>query len=177
MLTGTEVGNTWALFKLDAYELTLSDIPRAQLLRELSAVSRSGWLLDMLSEERLTSHFQPIVWVEDATEVYAQACLLRGISVDDVLIPPGRIFEASKESGMLFQADLAARLTAVREAVRHGIESNLFINFTPKSVYDPVFCLRSPVETIDDSRLPHERIVFKVIETEGTKDVEPLTTW
>ena len=69
MLTGTEVGNTWALFKLDAYELTLSDIPRAQLLRELSAVSRSGWLLDMLSEERLTSHFQPIVWVEDATEV------------------------------------------------------------------------------------------------------------
>ena len=78
---------------------------------------------------------------------------------------------------MLFQADLAARLTAVREAVRHGIESNLFINFTPKSVYDPVFCLRSPVETIDDSRLPHERIVFKVIETEGTKDVEPLTTW
>ena len=53
----------------------------------------------------------------------------------------------------------------------------MFINFTPKSVYDPVFCLRSPVETIDDSRLPHERIVFKVIETEGTKDVEPLTTW
>ena len=49
---------------------------------------------------------------------------------------------------MLFQADLAARLTAVREAVRHGIESNLFINFTPKSVYDPVFCLRSMIETI-----------------------------
>ena len=125
----------------------------------------------MLSEERLTSHFQPIIRVEAATEVYAQKCLLRGISVDDVLIPPGWIFEASKESGMLFQADLAARLTAVREAVRHGIESNLFINFTPKSVYAPVFCLRSTIETIDQAGLLHERMVFEVIETEETKYV------
>jgi len=41
VLTGTEVENTWALFKLDADELTLSYIPRAQLLRELSTASRS----------------------------------------------------------------------------------------------------------------------------------------
>jgi hypothetical protein len=32
---------------------------------------------------------------------------------------------------MLFQVDLTARLAAVREAVRHGIEDNLFVNFTP----------------------------------------------
>ncbi len=161
-------------FKLGADELTLSDIPRVQSLGKLSALARSGWLLDMLSQERLTSHFQPIVWAEDTTKVYAQECLLRGIGPDGALVSPGRMFETAKEAGTLFQTDLAARLAAVREVVRHGIESNLFINFTPTSVYDPVFCLRSTIETIDEARLPHERVVFEVTETEETKDVGDL---
>lgn len=58
--------------------------------------------------------------------------------------------------------------------VCHGIESNLFINFTPTSVYAPVFCLRSTIEAIDEAGLTHERVVFEVAETEETKDVGHL---
>jgi EAL domain-containing protein (putative c-di-GMP-specific phosphodiesterase class I) len=128
----------------------------------------------MLSEGRLTSHFQPIVRVEAPKEIYAQECLLRGISVDGDIISPGSIFEAARDNDMLFQVDLAARLAAVRQAVRHGIEDNLFVNFTPKSIYDPKFCLRSTVQSVDKSSQDHERVVFEVTETEQAGDVEHL---
>jgi EAL domain-containing protein (putative c-di-GMP-specific phosphodiesterase class I) len=63
-------------------------------------------------------------------------------------------------------------LAAVREAVRHSVEDNLFTNFTPNSVYDPKFCLRSPVQTVHQAPLDHERVVFEVTETEKAGDVE-----
>ena len=152
----------------------MSDLPRVRSLKWVSALAGSDWLLRMLSEERLTSHFQPIVRTEDTKEVYAQECLLRGIAPDGSLVSPGRIFEAAKEGGLLFQTDLAARLTAIRESLRHGVEENLFINFTPTSIYDPVFCLRSTIQTIDEAGIPHGRVVFEVTETEEAKDVEHL---
>ncbi len=75
---------------------------------------------------------------------------------------------------MLFQVDLAARLSAIQEAVRHGVEDNLFINFTPNAIYDPKFCLRSTVRSVDEASLDHGRIVFEVTETEQAGDVEHL---
>ena len=90
------------------------------------------------------------------------------------LVSPGRIFGAAKSARMLFQTDLAARRTAIREAVRQGVEGNLFINFTPAAIYDPRFCLRSTVEAVDGAGISPERIVFEVTETEETRDVDHL---
>ncbi|QIN79868.1 EAL domain-containing protein [Rubrobacter marinus] len=174
VLTGQESEDTRALFKPGGDELTVSDIPRAQSLTQISSLGGSGWLLDMLSEGRLTSYFQPIVRVEDPSEVFAQECLLRGVSPEGDLVPPTTIFEAAKSSRMLFQTDLAARRTAIREAVRNGVETNLFVNFTPTAVYDPAFCLRSTVEAVKKSGISPERIVFEVTETEETRDVDHL---
>ena len=145
-LTNREVEDTRALFKPGVEGLTVSDIPRARSLRHLATLGGSGWLIDMLSEGRLTSHFQPIVYVDAPEEVYAQECLPRGIGTDGRVVSPAPIFEAARENDMLFQLDLAARLSAVREAVRHGTENNLFINFTPTSVYDPSFVCVRPSE-------------------------------
>ena len=174
VLSGQETEDTRALFKPGGDELTISDIPRAQPLGQLSALGGSGWLLDMLSEGRLTSHFQPIVRVEDSQEGFGQECLLRGVDPEGDLVPPGRIFEAAKSARMLFQTDLAARRTAIREAVRHGVEGNLFVNFTPTAIYDPRFCLRSTVEAVQEAGISPERIVFEVTESEETRDVDHL---
>lgn len=173
-LTKSEMENTRALFKPGADGLSVSDIPRARSLRQLSAFVRSGWLLDMLSEGRLTSHFQPIVKTDDPTEIYGQECLLRGIGADGGLIRAGPILEAAKACGVLFQADLAARLTAIREVARHGVESNLFINLTPVSIYDPELYLRSTIEAIDEAGLDRRKIVFEFTETEDAGDADYL---
>ncbi len=174
VLSGQEAEDTRALFKPGGDGLTVSDIPRAQPLNRLSSLGNSDWLLDMLSEGRLTSFFQPIVSVGAPHEIFAQECLLRGIDEEGGLVTPGRIFGAAKNSRMLFQTDLAARRTAIREATLHGVTSNLFINFTPAAVYDPVFCLRSTVEAVREAGLSPERIVFEVTETEEAKDVDHL---
>ena len=174
IFTSKELEDTRSLFKPEESEPSVADIPRVESLRRLSALGQSGWLLDMLAENRLTSHFQPIVRVSDPEEVYAHECLLRGVAETGDLVPPGRILETSREAGVLFQTDLAARLAAIREAVHHGISGGLFINFTPTSVYDPVFCLSSTVRAIDDSGIPHRNIVFEVTETEEAGDVDHL---
>ncbi|CAA9490525.1 MAG: hypothetical protein AVDCRST_MAG25-3333 [uncultured Rubrobacteraceae bacterium] len=173
-LTSREMDDTRALFKPHPDELSTSDIPRARSLSQLSSLGRSEWLLDMLSEERLTSFFQPIVRTDAPDEIFAQECLLRGVGRDGEFVPPGAIFEAARESDMLFQTDLAARLTAIREALRHGIEGNLFVNFTPTAVYDPVFCLRSTVQAVEQSGIPGENVVFEVTETEEVADTGHL---
>ena len=87
-LTNREMEDTRALFKPGVEGLSISDIPRARFLKQLAALDGSGWLIDMLSEGRLTSHFQPIVRVDAPKQIYAHECLLRGISVDGDLISP-----------------------------------------------------------------------------------------
>jgi len=173
-LTGREMEDTRALFKPRAEGLSISDIPRTRSLKSLSAWGRSGWLLDMLSEDRLTVHFQPIVRVADPADVYAHECLMRGVGTDGSLVSPGTILAAARESEMLFQTDLAARLTAVREAARHGIGGNVFINFTPTAIYDPRFCLRATVEAVAEAGLDNGRVVFEITEAEDAEDVGHL---
>jgi EAL domain-containing protein (putative c-di-GMP-specific phosphodiesterase class I) len=173
-LTGTELGETRALFKSGGGELEVSDIPRVAPLGRLAGLGRSEWLLDLLAEERLTVHFQPIVSAGAPDEVYARECLLRGLGEDGSTIPPGQIFDAARDCGALFQTDLAARRAAIREAAAHGLTANLFVNFTPTSVYDPVFCLSTTVEAVDEAGIPHENVTFEVTESEDVGDTGHL---
>jgi EAL domain-containing protein (putative c-di-GMP-specific phosphodiesterase class I) len=174
MLTSRELADTRALFKSGDEEPTADDIPEVRSLKQLATLDRSGWLLDLLSEGRLTSVFQPIVRVEDTSEVFAQECLLRGVDRGGGFIPPQPILDAARDCGMLFQADLAARHTAIHEAADHGIGDNLFVNFSPTSIYDPVFCLRSTVEAVNETGLSPKNVVFEVTETEEVGDPEHL---
>lgn len=174
-LTGTELAETRVLFKPDGEALDLADIPRVAPLGELAGLGRSGWLLDLLSAERLTSHFQPIVAARSPGEVYAQECLLRGVDENGAVIPPGSILQAARESGLLFQTDLAARRAAIRAAAARGLRTRIFVNFTPTSIYDPVFCLRSTVEAVDAAGLTRENVVFEVTESEDVGDPEHLS--
>lgn len=173
-LTGTELGETRSLFKPDGEELEVADIPRVEPLARLASLGRSEWLLALLSGGRLTCHFQPIVSARQPAEVYAQECLLRGVGEDGAEIPPSSIFEAARESGLLFQTDLAARRAAILTAAARGVGTNVFVNFTPTSVYDPVFCLRSTVETVDEAGLSRENVTFEVTESEDVGDPEHL---
>jgi EAL domain-containing protein (putative c-di-GMP-specific phosphodiesterase class I) len=128
----------------------------------------------MLSEQRLTTFFQPIVWTNEPTKVYAQECLLRGIENDGSLLYPAYIFGVARASQLMFQTDLAARGMAIREAARHNVKSNLFINFTPTSIYDPAYCLRSTVRAIREVGIPHENVVFEVTETDKIYGIDHL---
>ncbi|HSP80413.1 MAG TPA: EAL domain-containing protein [Myxococcaceae bacterium] len=173
-LTGEEAKATRALFVQGEGEPGLADFPRVGSLPQLLTMTRAGWLVDMLAEQRVTSHYQPIVHARDTRKVYAYEALLRGREPDGSLVSPGRMLELARDADLLFQLDLAARLSAVREAARLGLRVPIFINFTPTAIYDPAYCLRSTVATISELGMPPENVVFEIIESDHTPDASHL---
>lgn len=172
--TTKELQDTRALFMTGSTQPQLGDFARITPLGEFIHFTQSGWLLDMLAEERFTSHFQPIVKAEDISSIFGQEVLLRGIEQDGSLIAPGRIFSMAREANLLFQLDRVARKTAIRETTRHKITDRIFINFVPTAIYDPAYCLRTTVSAIEQAGIPHEKVVFEVIESEQSQDINHL---
>lgn len=174
ILSAEEARATRSLFVEGTGEPGLDDFPRVSTLDRLIAASRGAWVAALLDENRLTTFFQPIVYADDPSRVYAHEALLRGFDDDGALISPMRIFEAARDADFVFQVDLAARRLAIAQAKRHGLTSKLFVNFTPTSVYDPAFCLRSTVAAVEAAGIDPADIVFEVIESDRTLDVSHL---
>jgi EAL domain-containing protein (putative c-di-GMP-specific phosphodiesterase class I) len=174
LFSSSELDDAKALCKVGFDEPSLGDFPNVRSLRQLIALAKSDWLLPTLLEQRLITVFQPIVWADDPTNIYAQECLLRAEAADGRIVSAETILDAAREARLLAQTDLAARHTAIREVVRHGVESHLFINLALTYLYDPATCLRSTVKALDRARIPHSKVVFEVTETDETADVYPL---
>lgn len=168
-----ELRDTRALYMKRGEEVGASDLARVETLGTLTASVGAGWLREIIRSDRLTTHFQPIVHAGDG-RLFAYECLLRGVAEDSSLIGPGTIFEAAREAGMLFDLDRVARVKAIEEAARHDIRSNIFINFNPTSIYDPVYCLKSTMRAIESSGLDGSRIVFEVTESDEVRDPDHL---
>jgi len=173
-LSSQELHDTQSLFTAEPGLPHLSAFPRVTTLKRFIGMVQSGWLHDLLEEERVTSHFQPIVHAADPTRVFAHEALLRGLDPVGELIPPGRLFDAARDAGFLFQLDLLARRTAIYDAARNDLTGCLFINFNPTAIYDPTFCLRTTVAAIDATGFSRDQIVFEVTESDRAQDAGHL---
>jgi EAL domain-containing protein (putative c-di-GMP-specific phosphodiesterase class I) len=173
-LSQLERDDTRALLCPEGSAPTPADLARVEPLSWLITRVGSGWLLEVLAEGRLCTHFQPIVHAADPDRVYGHEALLRGEAATGELIPPGRLFETARGAGLLFQLDLAARRSAIASAARQGLTGALFVNFAPTAIYDPASCLRSTVAAIDAAGMDREQVVFEIVETERAHDPSHL---
>lgn len=173
-LSAVELDDTRALFCLPDVAPTSNDIARVEPLSRVVVRARSGWLLAVMQERRLTSHFQPIVHADRPDEIYGYEALLRGVNPDGSFISPGVLFETARGAGLLFQLDLAARRSAIANAHVHHLAHALFVNFAPTAIYDPKACLRSTVAAIDDAGIARSQVVFEIVETERAHDPKHL---
>jgi EAL domain-containing protein (putative c-di-GMP-specific phosphodiesterase class I) len=162
----SEKRDTRALILPERQQPTLSSILSTQSAASLMANVQERWLVEMIRDRRLTTHFQPIIRVDDLSKVYAYECLLRGRMEDGSLVAPTRMYDVAREAQLLSQLDRAARLTSIREAIAHRIRERLFINFNPSSIYDPTFCLESTISAIHKAGIDPDRIVFEVVESD-----------
>ncbi|WP_198154912.1 EAL domain-containing protein [Oceanibaculum pacificum] len=169
-----ELEDTRALIVAHDGEPGLKDFQAMTNLDRLLSRAEAVWVDALLDEGRYVSHMQPIVGATAERPVFGYEFLFRGLDEQGGLIPPARIFGAAKDPGLMLNLDRIARINAVRTAARHGIESKLFINFMPRSIYDPDFCLRSTVAAIDDSGVRPEQVVFEVVEIERLEDYNHL---
>lgn len=174
LLSEVELRQTRALFKGSDRELSIADFSAITSLHELSARIGSGWLVDLLNQGGLTSHFQPIVPVGAPDRAFAYEALLRGVGADGRLIPPLAMFDVARNAGLLPQLDLAARRSALQLASRAGIDAVLFINLNPSAIVDPTYCVASILQAIDEAHFTAEQVVFEIVESDRARDPEQL---
>lgn len=174
-LSERELRDSRSLLTEKGTEPGLRDLARMQDLGTLVATVKGEWLLEILREDRLTAHFQPIVSASDKQEIFAYESLLRGFDAEGSPVNPALMFDVARQAGLLFNLDRAARLKAIEEASRFGVETNIFINFNPTSIYDPVYCLRSTLRAVESSPLSAENIIFEVTESDEIRDKGDLT--
>jgi EAL domain-containing protein (putative c-di-GMP-specific phosphodiesterase class I) len=173
VMSSTEQADVRVLFQAEGRAMDVNSYFEVESLHGFITRAQSGWLVDMMAENRLTTWFQPIVQCQAPDQVYAYECLLRGQDSEGIVFP-GRILDVARGAGLLFQLDRSARLTSITNAQRQGIQSHIFINFTPTSIYDPVNCLRSTVKAVDEMGLQRSQVIFEVIESELVRDVPHL---
>jgi len=162
------------LFVPEGGELTFAlAAGETRTLDEWDHLNEAVFLADLLDQDALVTHFQPI-WDLRSRSLYGWECLTRGLGPEG-LIPPGRLFAAAQAGGLLFSLDRQARLTALRNAHRAALPGVLFINFVPTAIYDPVFCLRSTTELARTLGLDPARLVFEVVESEEVEDRSHLS--
>lgn len=172
-LSPVERRDARALFVPEGCTPTIANYLGAESFDTLVARAGAGWLREMVAEDRLTVLFHPIVRAGSG-DVFAYECLMRGRDRNGTLVPPGRILDTARSAELLFQVDLAARRAAIREVARLGLRAKIFINFTPTSIYDPHFCLRTTVGAVRELGIPPENVVFEVIESEHVPDLDHM---
>jgi EAL domain-containing protein (putative c-di-GMP-specific phosphodiesterase class I) len=169
-LDSRELEGAQALLVPAEREPDARDLPRVQSLAAMLAGLEGEWLKSMLREDRLTSHFHPIVHAGPEHRIIAHEALVRGVGTDGEEVSAGRVVGTAQAAGITFPMDRAARVSAVERFARQEVPGLLFINFMPSAIYDPAFCLRTTFEAVERHGLDPDRVVFEVTESERVED-------
>lgn len=172
--TGVEARDCPTVFIKSGEQFDPMALARTDTLDTLIGRAESTWLVDAIAEKRLQMHFHPIVRADAQDQVFAYEALLRATGQDGELITPDKLFGAARAAGMLFVLDREARVTAIRDASRYGLEAPVFINFNPTSIYDPVYCLRTTFEVVEEVGLDPSQLIFEVVESDQVEDADHL---
>lgn len=153
------------------------DLRPLDLLRTDSAAAfvakiEGEWLGDLLREGGLDTAFQPIFDLQTGT-VEAHECLMRGRYAGAPVFP-GQMLQAARATGLLFHLDRAARIASIENAAARGVETDLFVNFNPTSIYNPAACLQTTVRAAERAGIARDRIVFEVVESDDVEDHDHL---
>ncbi|HET6574774.1 MAG TPA: EAL domain-containing protein [Fimbriiglobus sp.] len=173
-LTEADARGTRALVAGHGAALTVADLLNTQPLATLLAGVRHRWLVEMLREDRLVTHFHPIVRADDPAEVFGHECLVRGVGPTGRLVPPGELFAAAREADLVAPLDRQARQMALRSAARLGVGPHLFLNVSPGAIAAPEFSLRTAAGAAAEAEVDPGRVVFEVVESEEVRDVGRL---
>jgi EAL domain-containing protein (putative c-di-GMP-specific phosphodiesterase class I) len=152
---------------------SLHAILSAKSLQIYINLVRDQEFFDIINNQSVTSHFQPIVDMK-TKGIYGYEALIRGVNKKGELIYPDELFSKSKRNDMNFRLDRLCRESALKTSAVKKIKHKVFINFLPTAIYDPHFCLASTVKWANQLEFDPKNIIFEVVETEQVKDIEHL---
>ena len=145
---------------------------------------KSLWIIDSVAANNYETWFQPIVSANysmdqtnnspESASIFAHEALFRIRDQTNEIIPPSYVFSIAAKSDLLFSLDLTARRSAIEHAAVANLNSKVFVNFDPSSIYDPSYCLRSTASAIAEAGLRCSDVVFEVTETHRVHNVQQL---
>jgi EAL domain-containing protein (putative c-di-GMP-specific phosphodiesterase class I) len=130
------------------------------------------WFFQLLDDEGLRMHFQPIVAL-DRPVVVAHEALARATR-DGRTLAGGELVAAAARADLLVPFDARARLAAIEGFAASGLAGLVFVNFQPSAIYNPRYCMRLTFAAIKRAGLDPARVVFEVVESEDVADVARL---
>jgi len=139
-------------------------------IEEVLELLEFQWIDKVIFDELVTFHMQPIVDAE--MQIYAHEMLARFNDEQGKPVGPYHVFTAAKKRNRTYALDRVCRMSAVRSAAL--IDSKVFINFIPTSIYSPEHCLKSTVQLAEELGIEPSRFVFEVVETEKVDDLAHL---
>ncbi len=161
----------WADIRV-ARHSSVAEMMNASTLIKWLQHSDTDWFDRALANNLFTTWFQPIVDYSNK-RIHGHESLVRLIT--DRTYNGGEIIAAAVSRGRIHAFDSYTRQLSVRCAgFQHVPGTKVFINFMPSSIYDPVFCMKSTMQAMSQTRLKPEDIVFEVVESEAVHDVRHL---
>ncbi len=174
VLSSEERRATTVLVKEQGVEPGVADIPDARSLEAVSSFVDAGWLLSMVDQAQLQIALSPVVHAEEWSDVFALNATLHGTDSGGNLIGADQIYRTAANACILAPVDRAARVTAIREIGRTKATQPTFIPFSPSSIYDPEFCLRTTVAAVKEADLDPGMIIFTMVMNDNPVDIDHL---
>ncbi len=168
-----ELEDSRALFVPEGHKPEFRDLIHMDNLLSLKTRLDEDWLIDLLQNKQITSHFQPIMYASEPDRIYGREALLRTKEGAGGKTP-GVIFSTARNAGLLFYLDREARITAVATAAARGFDETLFINFNPTSIYNPEYCLQTTKNAVEKAGFSPNQIVFEIVESDYILDVDKM---
>ena len=156
----------------ESSDVELANMMHTRNLTELNDWLESHWVGQVISERRLATFFQPLI-CNKTTSVFGYECLMRGLELDQQVISPLRLISAARKSGKLQSLDELARIVAIDNATKLGIDDvAFFINFSPRYMTRQIPGMQETVDAALDSGISANRFVFEITESDEIEDIE-----
>ncbi len=145
-------------------------------LREVRSIDRflarwgAGWLMRHLEGGIFPVSLERIAFADEIEETFGYFALYHGRDDQDVMVPCSDVIEIAKRAGLLAPVDRAGRISAIQGAAEVGEAHPVFIPFSPATIYDPEFCLRTSIEAAEEVGMASDSLVFTILAPEPDDD-------
>lgn len=168
-LTVAEQCAVQTIFQPEGLPLQFDDYFNVCSLYSLIARTQIGWLSDIISENRLTSVFQPIINCDAQGRLFGYEALMRAEDQGRTILP-AQLLDVARRADMHFQLDRLACQRTILDASQYKLCAKLFINIMPATFYDAEFSLSESVGVLHETGLTPGQIVFEIVESEHITD-------
>ncbi|WP_438447974.1 GGDEF domain-containing protein [Gorillibacterium sp. sgz5001074] len=149
-----------------AMKRSVRSIHQAATLQE----DHSVWeeFCSILEERRISSVYQPIVSLSDAS-IFGYEALSRGPQ-GSKFHSPLELFGYAEERGGLYELDRLAREKAIEGCLGLGREQRVFINIPAHVIHDPQFASGHTLKMLERCGIEPRNVVFEITERTSIED-------